>query len=394
MVALPTFRVLILLLLIVQNSMYTLLRRYYSMGPTRDAVTFPVILLVTEVMKFMVSAALVELPSESKEHDRTPSPRHGDTWMQTRILAVRRVLMTSIPMAVPALTYAIMNMISYKALEMIDATVFAMVAQLKIVSTALFSWPVLGRLQSPPQWRAIVVLTLAVIIITYQRGESRSGGQGISAKLGVSFALGVVLTLIEVSLSGLISTYFEKYLKDGTLSVWGRNLQLSFWSIAVYILVQATPSNLSTSVMGADAGHVFDNFVSAVFALLRPLPLLLVLLGGGGGLLVAFAIKHADAVLKSMATAFSLVIVVLGEVILMGGGLDPVICMASAIAVLGLQIYQDAPKAAPPEVQAAKEGGANGCGKGDPDEEEEQFLNIHEEGRSHLHEPETRIGRS
>merc|ERR1719210_3193680 len=45
-----------------------------------------------------------------------------------------------------------------------------------------------------------------------------------------------------------------------------------------------------------------------------------------------------------MATSFSLVIVVGGEVVFLGAGLDPVILMASAVAVLGIQIYQDAPK--------------------------------------------------
>merc|ERR1719422_123785 len=108
----------------------------------------------------------------------------------------------------------------------------------------------------------------------------------------------------------------------------------------VYICVQMTPDPHSP----ATATELSAMIINGLAAVISPVPLLLVILGGGGGLLVAFAIKHADAVLKSMATAFSLVIVVGGEVVFLGAALDPVILMASAVAVLGIQIYQDAPK--------------------------------------------------
>lgn len=344
---------MVLGLLVVQNSVYTLLRRYYSMTSSsgQDIVSFPVILMVTEVVKFLVSAGLVELPDDLA--------RAEQSWLQSRWVAVRRALWSSMPMAVPALTYAIMNMMSYKALELIDATVFAMVAQLKIVSTALFSWPVLGRKQSPAQWRAITVLTLAVTIITYQRGAKRQNG--VQTEVSLSFMLGVGLTVIEISLSGWINTYFERYLKDGCFSVWGRNLQLGFWSVLVYICVQLSPSTSALSAARSGSAptvtfaSILEQFSSGWVALMRPVPFMLIILGGGGGLLVAFAIKHADAVMKSMATAFSLVIVVLGEVAFLGAGLDPVICLASAVALLGLQIYQDAPKLQPQSLPSLKE---------------------------------------
>lgn len=345
------FRTSILALLVLQNSIYTLLRRYYCMGSTKQQVSFPAVLLATEVMKFVVSALLVELPDEMRLPNHQ-QPHAGSRWLVDRVAAVKRALRFSFPLAVPAITYAIMNMISYKALEHIDATVFAMIAQLKTVSTAMFSWPVLGRSQSLPQWRAILVLTFSVSIITYQKGAA---GKGVDVHFSSSFAVGVLLTLIEITLSGWINTYFEKQLKDGQFSVWGRNLQLGFWSTFIYIVVLTSPmSKISVGAqpaLPATFAELEAQLVGVARGLLSPVALLLIALGGGGGLLVAFAIKHADAILKSMATAFALVLVVGGEAAFLGATVDPVVALASCLAVLGLQAYQDAPKAHIPTQQ-------------------------------------------
>lgn len=342
----------VLALLVGQNSMYTLLRRYYARSPLKDSVSSAALLLAGEVMKLLISASLVE---EGAEEEELPSPSPGGkllasgllVFLRKRARAVLRAVRYGCPMAVPAVTYAIMNIISYKALEMIDATVFAMVAQLKVVSTALFSWPVLGRRQSLPQWRAIITLTLAVTAITYQRG-AKGSGQGPAVQVSPAFVSGVAITLIEVSLSGWINAYFEKYLKDGTFSVWGRNLQLSVWSITIYGGVQVSKAILS---LGEEREQLDDAPAHGVgeelAGLLSPVALTLVFLGGGGGLLVALATKYTNAIMKAMAVAIALVVVVGGEVVWMGVPVDPVICLTSAIAVLALQIYQDAPKAAP-----------------------------------------------
>lgn len=338
-------RVLALVMLVLQNSTYTLLRRAFSATHTQD-LPATVILMASEILKFVVSACLLE------------NQAGGDI---TKLQSIIHALRMSLPMSVPAITYVAMNTISFYALGYIDATVFSMISQMKILTTALFAVPVLGRSQSCAQWRALTMLTLAVTIITYHRGASKDGG--VTVGHFAAFALGVGLTMIEISLSGWIGCYFEKYLKDGAFSVWGRNLQLSSWSILLYSSMQlpAVFRGFIDSGRSPETGGLIGSAFSCLGVLLTPLPLALVFLGGAGGLLVAIAIKHADAVLKSIATACSLLLVIACESVATKTMVDPVVLFASVITILALQSYQDAPKVeapAPPRyIQVAQQEG-------------------------------------
>jgi len=366
-------RAMVLVLLCTQNSLYTLLRRY-SRGVLKESVSSSAVLLAAEVLKFALSAALVEGSGAAESDVDGPSAdsaaksdlQQWSTWLSERARAVHREVKSSCAMAVPAITYLIMNMLSFKAIALVDATVFAMIAQLKILSTAGFSFTVLGRRLSAQQWRAIYVLTLAVTIITYQRGAvaacGAKGAGGVGVSVSSSYLLGVCMVLLEISLSGWISAYFEKHLKDGQSSVWGRNLQLSFWSILIYSAIEVyqmvvlapqvetptlPPDGDLKVLIAEDEMNMHSSVFSMLLSALRlwsPVTIMLVILGGGGGLLVAFAIKHADAVMKSMATSFSLIIVVIAEMLFLGVPADPVVCLACGVALLGLQLYQDAPK--------------------------------------------------
>jgi len=110
-------------------------------------------------------------------------------------------------------------------------------------------------------------------------------------------------------------------------------LQLSFWSIIIYVGIQAFQVVQDPEPVDLEAFVRAWSFTTS----------LLVVLGGGGGLLVAFATKHADAVLKSMATSFALIVVVSAEMLFLGGPADPVVCLSSGIAALSLQAYSEAP---------------------------------------------------
>mmetsp|Transcript_29665 Transcript_29665/g.76074 ORF Transcript_29665/g.76074 Transcript_29665/m.76074 type:complete len:229 (+) Transcript_29665:1-687(+) len=180
--------------------------------------------------------------------------------------------------------------------------------------------------------------------------------------MSASYVVGVSMVVLEITLSGWISAYFEKHLKNGQSTVWGRNLQLSFWSMLIYGVIQVVQSfNSPDHSMGLHQGdhngsavgtqlvaEVLDSSVlTSFFRMWSPVSLMLVVLGGGGGLLVAFAIKYADAVMKSMASAFSLVIVCFAEMLFLGSPADPVVVLACGVALLGLQTYNEAHNAPP-----------------------------------------------
>lgn len=335
-------RYIVLLALSLQNSLYTLLRRY-SNGILKETYTSASVLGMAEVIKFVVAFAMFDdlMPAASPIR-----------WARGKAL-----LLDSRPMVVPALVYLFMNMLSFVAITRVDATVFSMVAQLKVLTTAVCSVVVLGRRFAKLQWLAISVLSLAVMIITRQRGGASAhvDGQSTSTTAGsnfsTSFVVGVAAVGLEVFLSGWISTYMEKYLKDGTYSLWARNLQVAFWSMGLYFPMHFVQYSMSvvdgptSSVVDGSTGAMSNVGVAAILSIFSGwsmITVLVVLLGAGGGLLVTSATKYADAVAKTVAVSLAIVIVIVLEVVLLRQPMDPVVGMAAMIALVAMETYREA----------------------------------------------------
>ena len=68
--------------------------------------------------------------------------------------------------------------------------------------------------------------------------------------------------------------------------------------------------------------------------------MLLVLLGGGGGLLVALTLKYADAVVKTLATSLSIVMVSYANWSMLDGVMNHEIVIACATVIIAVVIYQ------------------------------------------------------
>lgn len=336
----------ILPVLCLQNTAYTVLRRY-SQGVLQDGVPSAVVLLTAEVLKFGISVAF--LGSESGE--KRDSRKRG--LLATKSCLISAELRSGAPMFVPAFTYLVMNLISFQALALVDASTFSMIAQLKVLSTAICSSILLQRRFSTAQWRAMAILTFAVGCVSYQRGKraptdlvNRTQPQG-------QYLLGICLALLEVFLSGLVGVYFERYLKNGKSSVWGRNIQLSFWSIFLYGIVECGKYAMRVSDVHDAAEITYEYSVFSWIHHWSFVTTLLVLFGGAGGLLVAFAIKKADAVLKSMACTFSLILVCVIDIAFLGSPADPIVLCNSIISILAMQVYTEA-TSPPPAAKIAE----------------------------------------
>jgi len=332
----------LLVLIVLQNSSYTLLRRY-SRGVLHESYTSSSVLGVAEVMKFVTSFLMLETGSTAT------------STLKGRLQAANHALLGSRPMLVPAVAYLIMNMLSFVAIDRIDATVFAMGAQMKMLTTAVSSYYVLGRIFTKSQWLAICCLTLSVMTVTCQRGQNHKSGNTSSKILRssdyISFCIGCGALALEVALSGWISAYLEKYLKDGTFSVWARNFQVSAFSMIMYLFVDIY---LTCTQTPYPAGHKqlqkLEDSTSSLIGLagsgiLRGWSVytcLLAFLGASGGLLVAFATKHADAVAKTIATAMALIMVTALECVLLQMPFDPVVFMAGSITLVSIESYREA----------------------------------------------------
>lgn len=142
---------------------------------------------------------------------------------------------------------------------------------------------------------------------------------------GGNAIVGTVAVLIEVSLSGFASIYFEKVIKTDPLklNIWERNFQLALGSLPVYMIFIAGEG-------GGIAGF-FGGWSLVAF--------LLSLLGAAGGLLVALSIKYGDSILKTLATTGAIILSSLLDHMLLGGPLTPSMMIAGVQVILAICNY-------------------------------------------------------
>ena len=268
-------RVAILVTLMLQNAVYTLLRRY-SQGVLKETVSSSEVLLLGEVIKLCFSGYKTVA-------DREPSDAEGEGLAKLWWLCVN-----SWKMAVLAAIYAAMNILSFIALRRIDAAAFTVCAQLKILTTAFFSVTVLQRHLTWTKWRALVLIVCASILVSTPSlssadpdcdTEATEGGPGMidgesdAEAASSTVALGYAAVLAEVTLSGFASIYFEKVIKatNVKLSIWDRNFQLALYSIGLFSVMAV--------IDGSKEGHSLGggwSFVSIIISML----------GAFGGILV------------------------------------------------------------------------------------------------------------
>lgn len=229
---------------------------------------------------------------------------------------------TSKKMAVLAFIYGAMNILSFVALRNISAGMFAVFAQCKILSTAVFSRIILNREYSWTKWRALAALMLGVLLFSQpvwgDPSKHKSGA-------GANPLLGTAAVLAEVTMSGFASIYFEKVVKSDAsqLSIWERNFQLAFCSFPIYVAFILYDR-------GGEAG---------IFGGWSWVAVMLAILGAAGGLLVALSIKYADAILKTLATTGAIILSSVLDNLLLGGPLTPTMMIAGLVVIIAIMNY-------------------------------------------------------
>lgn len=243
-------------------------------------------------------------------------------------------------MAVLAGIYGAMNILSFVSLRNISAGMFTVFAQLKILTTATCSSVMLRRSYSMTKWRALISLMMGVLLFSepiWNKADNSKNPEGGNVILGTA------AVLIEVTLSGFASIYFEKVIKTDPeqLGIWERNYQLAFGSIPIYIMFMLWED-------GGVAGY-FGGW-SAVAGILA-------LLGAAGGMLVALSIKHGDSILKTLATTGAIVLSATLDHYILGGPLTNIMCIAGVIVVLSICNYtfDASPPETPLQVEAKSE---------------------------------------
>ncbi|KAL7450201.1 hypothetical protein ACHAWC_002159 [Mediolabrus comicus] len=317
-------KLFVLVLLCMQNTLFTVLRRY-SQGVLKEIYSKYEVLLVGEIIKFVYSA--YKIASDLGPGEK-PVPK------------LRYLLKRSSKMAVLAGIYGAMNILSFVSLRNISAGMFTVFAQLKILTTATCSSVMLRRSYSMTKWRALISLMMGVLLFSepiWNKADNSKNPEGGNVILGTA------AVLIEVTLSGFASIYFEKVIKTDPeqLGIWERNYQLAFGSIPIYIMFMLWED-------GGVAGYFGGwSLVAGILALL----------GAAGGMLVALSIKHGDSILKTLATTGAIVLSATLDHYILGGPLTNIMCIAGVIVVLSICNYtfDASPPETPLQVEAKSE---------------------------------------
>ena len=261
-------RFITLVTLLFTDGTYSILRRY-SRGILFETYSVNEVLLVAEFIKLAFSCFMIS---------STKKPEGRCTNFTNLILQSRKMLIL-------ASLYAVGNVLSYYSLARIGAGTFVVIANLKTLTTAVFSTLILGNQYSWAQWRALILLVVGVVLFVLPTLKARARGSTSNAlednedqpqsNVG-NLVLGVTAEIVVVTLSGYASIYFEKAIKHDPFDIWERNFQLGFYSILMY-----------TTLISFEHNVPFSNWT--------PVAVVLSFLGAAGGLLVALSIKYGDS---------------------------------------------------------------------------------------------------
>ena len=324
------FKLLLLAMMVVQNSSTVLVGRYTRAGvPKEDLYQVNHLIFLCELAKFLLSCAL--------EFHTT-----GGNLVASLNTHVFERPLDAMKILVPALLYLIQNTLLYVALSNLTAPLFQVTYQGKLVTTAIVSVLMLNRKYSPQQWVCLVGLSLGVAIVVL--GEKKGDSNAAAAQVSQNLALGLTSVTIACLSSALAGVYFEKVLKKAggggkkPASLWMRNIQLAFFSVII-AGIQGIFKSVPPEQQGKPYLHGFTGWVWV-----------LVMLQAGGGLLVAAVIKYADNVLKGLATGVSVVVATSFSMMLFGTPLSGQFTIGAALILASVYFFSNPiqPKAPSP----------------------------------------------
>jgi solute carrier family 35 (UDP-sugar transporter), member A1/2/3 len=276
---------------------------------------------------------------------------------------------TSRKMIVLALMYGAMNILSFVSLRNISAAMFSIFAQCKILTTAACSTLILKQKYSWTKWRALISLMLGVFLFSEPMWRDPNK---LRTADGANIMIGTASVLVEVTLSGFASIYFEKAIKTDPLqlNIWERNFQLAVGSFPVYLVFIAVGG-------GGEAGH-FGGWSWVAVSL--------ACLGAAGGLLVALSIKHGDSILKTLATTGAIILSSFLDHAFLGGPLTPSMMIAGAQVIISIINYTfDATHAFSSSAPSLQRSGTPSKGYAAPRDDMEQSLLLDHSDHQSLH---------
>eukprot|EP00927_Polykrikos_kofoidii_P086345 TRINITY_DN9642_c0_g1_i2.p1 TRINITY_DN9642_c0_g1~~TRINITY_DN9642_c0_g1_i2.p1 ORF type:complete len:374 (-),score=79.75 TRINITY_DN9642_c0_g1_i2:147-1268(-) len=210
---------------------------------------------------------------------------------------------TVFKMAVPALAYTVQKNCLYVAIMHLEAAVYQVTYQAKILTTALFSCLLLKKPMSRHQVGALIILMVGLAMVQVANIDTKT----TPADYVQRPILGIMAVTVACMTSGFSSVYFELMLKSPSFAhsgvdqalaqefaMWVSNFQLAMFALIV-------------AVFGAYINDGERILEAGFFRGYGPTTMVMITLEAFGGIIVAFVIKYTDNILKNFAAAISIV---------------------------------------------------------------------------------------
>jgi multidrug transporter EmrE-like cation transporter len=175
---------------------YTLTVRYTrSTTPADQMYSAPTVVLLAELTKWLIAIGCFV---RSYNYDLREARRILDVEFFGRPIEMLK-------MSVPSIAYALQNNLDFVALSNLDAGVYQVTTQLKVVTTAVFMVVMLRRRYSPRRWFAITLLFCGVAAVQMDAvGSAEDSADNVGKQ---SYALGLIAVLSTCVTAGFAGRY-------------------------------------------------------------------------------------------------------------------------------------------------------------------------------------------
>ncbi len=320
-------RTIVLSCLALQHTQHAVLLSYARQRPG-PKYTISVVVATAEMLKLSLNLA-------AHLATRTPTA-DGPTALES----VRSIFWPSradaLSFAVPAALYTASNNLQMLGASRLTPIVYQICNQLRIPLTALVWQLVLHKTISRTQWISVLALTAGVILVVVEPEDVRARTLANHHTKARSFVHGVLLVLAACACATLASVWFERLLKTkrhgaaSNSSVFESNSRLAVFALPAACL--AVIFGDSTTVSKRGLYWAFDRITFAVL-----------LSHSLGGFLVSLTLKLADNVLKTFATAVSLILTCLVSALLFDRDLSPSFVIGVLVVIASTLLYAAAP---------------------------------------------------
>ena len=295
-----------LVLLVLFTSAQVLCMRYAKTLPG-DPYDSSTAVLLGEIMKLVMSFLLLSM--EKKSVKGAASQLANEVSNHSRDVLLQ---------SVPAILYTIQNNFLYIAITNLEAAVFQVSSQLKLLTAAIFSVTFLKKYISGMQWFSLVILGAGVVLVQFDpNAKSTTSG---------NLTLGLIAVVIACTTSGFAGVFMEKMFKDAKFSLWSRNVWLATYSIIAGVIgiVFKKPSLL----LPANFFHGYSVWAFLAVALLAM-----------GGLIIAMVLKYADNILKAFGNSASILVSSWISVYLFGFKITTNFLIGCALFMIAIFMY-------------------------------------------------------